>query len=91
MRIAIFGAGAVGGYFGGRFAQAGADVHLIARGAHLVALNQTGLRVRSVAGDFQVALPATDDPAEVGPCELVLFCVKSFDTESAARPLVIAV
>jgi 2-dehydropantoate 2-reductase len=87
MKIAVFGAGAVGAYFGGRLAQAGADVHLIARGAHLAALRRDGLRVRSVAGDFHLALQATDDPAAIGPCELVLFCVKSFDTESAAERL----
>jgi len=84
MRIAVYGAGGVGGYFGGRLAQAGADVHLIARGAHLQVLRTHGLRVRSVKGDFAVRLPATDDPADVGPCDYVLFCVKAFDTEPAA-------
>ena len=70
MRIAVYGAGGVGGYFGGRLAQAGAEVHFIARGAHLQALRERGLRVRSVKGDFQVQVPATDDPAEVGPCDV---------------------
>lgn len=87
MRIAVYGAGGVGGYFGGRLAEAGTDVHLIARGAHLAALREHGLRVRSVKGDFSVRLPATDDPAEVGPCDYVLFCVKSYDTESATAAL----
>src|SRR5512132_148126 len=87
MRIAVYGAGGVGGYFGGRLAQAGTDVHLIARGSHLEALRVHGLRVRSVKGDFAVRVPATDDPAEVGPCDYVLFCVKAFDTESAAARL----
>jgi 2-dehydropantoate 2-reductase len=87
MRIAVYGAGGVGGYFGGRLAQAGADVHLIARGAHLQALREHGLRVRSVKGDFAVRVPVTDDPAEVGPCDHVLFCVKAFDTEPAAARL----
>jgi 2-dehydropantoate 2-reductase len=87
MRIAVYGAGGVGGYFGGRLAQAGADVHLIARGAHLQALREHGLRVRSVKGDFAVRVPATDDPAEIGPCDDVLFCVKAFDTEPAAARL----
>jgi 2-dehydropantoate 2-reductase len=86
-RIAVFGAGGVGGYFGGRLALAGADVHLIARGAHLVALQRDGLRVESIAGDFEVSVPATDDPAEIGPCDYVLFCVKAFDTEESARRL----
>jgi 2-dehydropantoate 2-reductase len=87
MRIAVYGAGGVGGYFGGRLARAGADVHFIARGAHLQALRENGLRVRSVKGDFAVRTPATDDPAEVGPCDVVLFCVKTFDTEAAAARL----
>jgi 2-dehydropantoate 2-reductase len=87
MRIAVVGAGGVGGYFGGRLALAGEDVHLLARGPHLAAIREEGLRVRSVAGDFEVAVPATDDPAEVGPCDDVLFCVKSYDTEVAAALL----
>jgi len=87
MRIAVYGAGGVGGYFGARLAQAGAEVHLIARGAHLQALREHGLRVRSIKGDFQVPAPATDDPAEVGLCDFVLFCVKTFDTDAAAARL----
>src|SRR5262252_9080853 len=87
MRIAVYGAGGVGGYFGGRLAQAGAQVHFIARGAHLQALRERGLKVRSVKGDFEVRAPATDDPADVGPCDFVLFCVKTFDTEAAAARL----
>jgi 2-dehydropantoate 2-reductase len=87
MRIAVYGAGGVGGYFGGRLAQAGADVHLIARGAHLEALRTHGLRVRSVKGDFAVRIPATDDPSDIGPCDYVLFCVKAFDTERATARL----
>jgi 2-dehydropantoate 2-reductase len=87
MRITVYGAGGVGGYFGGRLAQAGADVHLIARGAHLEALRTHGLRVQSVKGDFAVQVPATDDPADIGPCDYVLFSVKAFDTEPAAARL----
>jgi len=87
MRIAVFGAGGVGGYFGGRLAKAGADVHFIARGAHLHALREHGLRVRSMNGDFEVRAPATDDPVDVGPCNFVLFCVKTFDTDTAAARL----
>jgi 2-dehydropantoate 2-reductase len=87
MRIAIYGAGGVGGYLGGRLARAGADVHFIARGAHLRALREHGLRVRSVKGDFEVRVPATDDPADIGPCDFVLFCVKTFDTDAAAARL----
>ncbi|HEY3209433.1 MAG TPA: 2-dehydropantoate 2-reductase [Actinomycetota bacterium] len=87
MRIAVIGAGGVGGYFGGRLAKAGQDVHFLARGEHLRALRERGLRVRSVRGDFQVRADATGDPAEVGPCDYVLFCVKSFDTSEAASKL----
>jgi 2-dehydropantoate 2-reductase len=87
MRIAVYGAGGVGGYFGGRLAQAGADVHLIARGRHLQALREHGLKVRSVNGDFEVPAPATDNPAAVGCCDFVLFCVKTFDTDAALARL----
>ena len=86
-RIAVYGAGGVGGYFGARLARAGAEVHFIARGAHLHALREHGLKVRSVKGDFQVQAQATDDPADIGPCDFVLFCVKSFDTDAAAARL----
>ena len=87
MRIAVYGADGVGGYFGARLAQAGTDVHLIDRGPHLQALREHGLRVQSVKGDFTVQVPATHDPAEVGPCDYVLFCLKAFDTEAAAARL----
>ncbi len=87
MRIAVYGAGGVGGYFGGRLAQAGAEVHFIARGAHLRALREHGLTVHSVKGDFQVRVLATDDPGDVGRCDFVLFCVKTFDTDAAAARL----
>lgn len=92
MNIAILGAGGVGGYYGGLLAQSGHDVAFIARGAHLAALQQHGLRVDSVHGDLRVhPVRATDDPAEVGPVDLVLVAVKSYDLEAAAkaaRPLV---
>jgi 2-dehydropantoate 2-reductase len=84
MKIAVYGSGGVGGYFGGRLAAAGAEVHLLARGAHLEALRRDGLTVRSPRGDLHVSLPATDDPSDIGPADFVLFCVKSFDTEPAA-------
>jgi 2-dehydropantoate 2-reductase len=90
VKLAVYGAGGVGGYFGGRLALAGVDVHLIARGAHLEALRAHGLKVTSTGGDFHVELPATDDPSDVGPCDYVLFAVKSFDNDEAAprlRPL----
>src|SRR5215472_6132608 len=87
MRLAVYGAGGVGGYFGGRLSRAGAEVHFIARGAHLRAIREYGLRVRSLKGDFQAEAAATDDPADVGLCVFVLFCVKTFDTEAAAARL----
>ncbi|WP_336343366.1 2-dehydropantoate 2-reductase [Halalkalicoccus ordinarius] len=87
MRFAVFGAGGVGGYLGARLADAGHEVHLIARGEHLAALRSEGLRVVSVLGDAAVDLPATDDPADIGPCDYVLFCVKAYDTRDAATDL----
>ncbi len=88
MKIAVVGAGGVGGYFGARLARAGLSVTLVARGAHLAAIRERGLTIRSaVHGDFTVRLPATDDPSAVGPVNLVLFCVKSTDTETAARQI----
>jgi 2-dehydropantoate 2-reductase len=84
MKVAVYGAGAVGGYFGARLAQAGADVHLIARGAHLEALRSRGLRIESPMGTFTGRLPATDDPATIGPCDYVLVCVKTYDLPVAA-------
>lgn len=91
MRIAAMAAGAVGGYFGARLAAAGHDVFFIARGAHRDAIVKNGLKIESVHGDMHLAKPnVTDDPAEVGPVDIVLFAVKLWDTESAAeaaRPL----
>ena len=92
MRIAVMGTGGVGGYFGGRLAAAGQDVAFIARGAHLEALRQRGLAIRSALGDASIApVRASDDPAAIGPVDLVLFTVKLYDTEAAAgaiRPLI---
>jgi 2-dehydropantoate 2-reductase len=91
MRIGVMGSGGVGGYFGGLLARSGLEVTFIARGAHLEALRAHGLQVKSVAGDFQVKVQATGDPAAVGVLDLILFCVKGYDTERAAlemRPMV---
>ena len=92
MRVAIMAAGAVGGYFGARLAQAGHDVFFIARGAHLAAIRKDGLKVESTLGDLLLKdAHATDDPASVGPVDLVLFAVKLWDTEKAGeqtKPLV---
>jgi 2-dehydropantoate 2-reductase len=92
MRIAAMAAGAVGGYFGARMAAAGHDVFFIARGAHRDAIAKNGLKIESVLGDLHLPKPnVTDDPAKVGPVDIVLFAVKLWDTEKAAeqaRPLV---
>lgn len=88
MRVAVFGAGAVGGYFGGRLAEAGEDVVLIARGEHLRALQRHGLRVESIAGDFSVdPVEATDDPKAVGVVDAVLVAVKAWQVPEAARAM----
>jgi 2-dehydropantoate 2-reductase len=84
VKVAVYGTGGVGGYFGGRLALAGVEVHLIARGPHLKALRKGGLRVRSTKGDFEIELPASDDPSDIGACDHVLLSVKSFDTGAAA-------
>ncbi len=82
------GTGAIGGYFGGRLAAAGNDVTFIARGAQLEAIHSNGLRVTSPLGDFVIdPAMATDDPAEVGAVDLVMFMVKNYDTEAAARQI----
>ena len=92
MRIAVMGAGGVGGYFGAKLAQAGHDVAFVARGRHLAAMRERGLTVTSANGDVRLPKPvATDDPATLGRTDIVLFAVKLWDTESAAeavRPLV---
>ena len=88
MRIAIMGSGGVGGYFGARLAQGGADVHFVARGTHLAAMRERGLAIEG--GPQPVHLPkvnVTDDPKTIGPVDAVMFCVKLWDTESAARQL----
>jgi 2-dehydropantoate 2-reductase len=91
MRIAVMAAGAVGGYFGARMQAAGHDVFFIARGAHRDALARNGLTLESVHGDLHLPkVNVTDDPAKVGPVDVVLFAVKLWDTEKAAaqaRPL----
>jgi 2-dehydropantoate 2-reductase len=88
MRIAVFGAGAVGGYFGGRLALAGEEVVFIARGEHLQALRTHGLRVDSPKGDFVVQpVQATDDPAQVGVVDVVLVGVKAWQVPEAAQAM----
>ena len=86
MRFAIVGSGGLGCLFGGLLARAGADVTLIARGANLAALRERGLDVTLLGADpFHVEVHAAAEPAEVGPVDAILFCVKTYDVESAAR------
>src|SRR5689334_7178792 len=86
MRVAILGSGAVGGYYGARLARAGHDVSFIARGAHLAAVRERGLQIRSPLGDFVVTAPAEEDPSKIGPVDLVVIAVKTYDNP-AALPL----
>ncbi len=92
MKILIMGTGGVGGYYGGLLAQQGNEVTFISRGAHLYAIRHEGLKVKSAHGDFTVfPTNATEDPAKVEPVDLILFCVKTYNTDEAAeaiRPVV---
>jgi len=88
LRIAIMGAGGIGGFYGARLAQAGHDVTFITRGEHLKALRARGLSLAGPDGDVQLpGISATDDPGTIEPVDVVLFCVKLFDTEDAARAI----
>ena len=92
MKIAIMGTGGVGGYYGGLLAKKGHNVTFIARGAHLKVIQENGLRVKSIHGDFHVKpAQATDDSAQIGPVDLVVFCTKTYSIEEAAtqiKPLI---
>lgn len=88
MKIVIMGTGGVGGYYGGLLAQKGHDVTFIARGAHLKAIQDNGLQVKSIHGDFHLKpAQATDDPAQVGPVDLVVFCTKTYSIDEAAQQI----
>ena len=88
MRFAILGSGAVGGYYGAKLARAGHDVTFIARGAHLEAIRERGLQIRSpVLGDFTVRARAEEDTATVGPVDVVIVAVKAYDN-ATALPLI---
>ncbi len=85
MKILVMGAGAVGGYFGARLQQAGEEVVFCARGENLRALKESGLSLESFRGDLRLEkVRATADPREFAPYDLVLFCVKAYDTDAAA-------
>ena len=83
MRIAVMGAGSTGGYFGGMLSRGGHDVSLVARGAQLEAIRANGLLVVRDDDEFTVQCLATDDPAKIGPVDLVLLCVKTYQNETA--------
>jgi len=88
MRIAVMGTGGMGGYYGGCLAEVGADVSFIARGKHLEAIRSNGLRIIGPRGDFTIKpAHATDDTADIGPVDVVLFCVKLYDAETAAEAI----
>jgi 2-dehydropantoate 2-reductase len=88
MRIVVMGSGGTGGYFGAKLARAGEDVTFVARGAHLEAIRARGLRVKSaIDGEWVVRAPAVERLAGLPPADLVLFCVKSFDTDSAGEAI----
>lgn len=88
MRIVVMGSGGTGGFFGAKLARAGEDVTFVARGAHLEAIRARGLRVKSaLEGEWVVTAPAVERLDGLAPADLVLFCVKSFDTESAGRAI----
>ena len=88
MRIVVIGVGGTGGYFGGLLARAGEGVSFLARGKQLEALRTHGLTVKSrLAGTFSLPVHATSDPQEIGPVDLVLFCVKTYDTGAASEGL----
>ncbi len=88
MRIAVFGSGGVGGYFGGRLVQAGEEVIFIARGEHLEAMQKDGLRVASSKGSFLIQpVQATSDPRRVGMVDIVLLAVKAWQVDEAAQAM----
>jgi 2-dehydropantoate 2-reductase len=88
MHIAVMGTGAVGAYFGARLAAAGHELAFIARGKHLEVMRRNGLRVNSPGGNLHVEdARFTAAPGDIGTVDLILFCVKSYDTESAAAAL----
>lgn len=89
MRIAMMGSGGIGGYLGARLACSGEDVSFIARGAHLQAMRERGLRLLSPLGNVELArVHATSDPSEAGKVDLVVFAVKLYDSDSAAAAII---
>jgi 2-dehydropantoate 2-reductase len=87
MRVAILGAGAIGAYVGAALHRGGTEVHLVARGPHLAAIREHGVRVLSPRGDFTARTPATDDPAEIGPVDYVFLGLKA-NSYASCGPLI---
>ena len=87
MRIAVFGTGGAGGYFGSQLANAGEEVVFIARGEHLRAIREDGLRVETPKGELRIRAEATDDPSRIGPVDAVLVAVKTWQVLEAAQAL----
>jgi 2-dehydropantoate 2-reductase len=87
MKILVMGAGAVGAYFGARLRAAGEDVVLCARGDNLRAIRDHGLDIASISGDLRIDVTATDTPRDFAQYELILFCVKAYDTDTAAQAI----
>jgi 2-dehydropantoate 2-reductase len=93
MRVAVIGAGGIGAIYGASLAKAGAEVVIVARGAHLAAIRKHGLKIEGDRGESHIRpVQATDDPKSIGPVDVVLFCVKLWDVETAGaaiRPIVV--
>ncbi len=88
MKIAVMGTGGVGGYYGALLAKQGHEVTFVARGAHLKAIQENGLQIKSIFGDFQVKpAKATDNPAQIEPVDLIMFCAKTYDTDDAVQKI----
>ncbi len=87
MKILVMGAGAVGAYFGARLRASGEDIVLCARGENLRAIREGGLGITSIRGDLRIEVTATDTPREFAPYDLILFCVKAYDTDAAAQAI----
>jgi len=87
MKILVMGAGAVGAYFGARLRASGEGVVLCARGENLGAIREHGLDITSIGGDLSIEVTATDTPRDFAPYDLILFCVKAYDTDAAAQAI----
>ncbi len=87
MKIGVMGTGGIGGYYGALLCRAGHEVFCVARGEHLRAIQEKGLQIESAVGTFTVRPRASADPAAIGPVDLVLFAVKTYDTDEAARAI----